>query len=134
MDKSKIIVRKYHLFDAKKEVLGRMATGIVRVLRGKNKVDFATNIDGGDFAVVINSDKLKVTGNKPEKKIYNYYSGYPGGIRSVKLGDKMEIDSRKVISEAVYGMLPKNKLRNPMMKRLLIYKDDKHEHKIDITN
>ncbi|KKP77605.1 MAG: 50S ribosomal protein L13 [Candidatus Moranbacteria bacterium RIFOXYA12_FULL_35_19] len=127
----KTINRKYNLFDAEKETLGRMATKIATVLRGKNKADFTPNIDGGDFAVVINSDKLQVTGNKMEGKIYHYFSGYPGGIRSVKLKDQMEKDSTKVIQSAVYGMLPKNKLRNPMMKRLLIYKDEKHPHKIN---
>lgn len=132
MMKRKTINRKYHLFDAKKESLGRMATKIATVLRGKNKVDFTPNIDGGDFAVVINCDEVKVTGNKMEGKIYHYFSGYPGGVRDVKLKDKIEKDSRKVIEEAVYGMLAKNKLRSRMMKRLLVYKDDKHEHKIDV--
>jgi len=127
----KTINRKYHLFDAKKENLGRMATKIATVLRGKNKVDFTPNIDGGDFAVVINSDNLQVTGNKLEGKLYHHYSGYPGGIRSVKLKDQIEKDSREVIKMAVYGMLSKNKLRDLMIKRLLIYKDDKHEHKIN---
>ena len=126
----KTINRKYHLVDAKKENLGRMATKIATVLRGKNKVDFTPNIDGGDFAVVINSDNLQVTGNKLEGKLYHHYSGYPGGIRSVKLKDQIEKDSREVIKVAVYGMLSKNKLRDLMIKRLLIYKDDKHEHKI----
>ncbi|HAT74380.1 MAG: 50S ribosomal protein L13 [Candidatus Moranbacteria bacterium GW2011_GWF2_36_839] len=126
----KTINRKYHLFDAKKENLGRMATKIATVLRGKNKVDFTPNIDGGDFAVVINTDNLQVTGNKMDGKLYHHYSGYPGGIRSVKLKDQIEKDSREVIKTAVYGMLPKNKLRDLMIKRLLTYKDDKHEHKI----
>ncbi len=126
----KTINRKYHLFDAKKENLGRMATKIATVLRGKNKVDFTPNIDGGDFAVVINTDNLQVTGNKLDGKLYHHYSGYPGGIRSVKLKDQIEKDSREVIKAAVYGMLPKNKLRDLMIKRLLTYKDDKHEHKI----
>ncbi len=126
----KTINRKYHLFDAKKENLGRMATKIATVLRGKNKVDFTPNIDGGDFAVVINSDNLQVTGNKLDGKLYHHYSGYPGGIRSVKLKDQIVKDSREVIKMAVYGMLSKNKLRDLMIKRLLIYKDDKHEHKI----
>ncbi|MDO9230955.1 MAG: 50S ribosomal protein L13 [bacterium] len=126
----KTINRKYHLFDAKKENLGRMATKIATILRGKNKVDFTPNIDGGDFVVVINSDNLQVTGNKLDGKLYHHYSGYPGGIRSVKLKDQIEKDSREVIKMAVYGMLSKNKLRDLMIKRLLIYKDDKHEHKI----
>ncbi|MFA6159512.1 MAG: 50S ribosomal protein L13 [Parcubacteria group bacterium] len=126
----KTINRKYHLVDAKKENLGRMATKIATILRGKNKVDFTPNIDGGDFVVVINSDNLQVTGNKLDGKLYHHYSGYPGGIRSVKLKDQIEKDSREVIKTAVYGMLSKNKLRDLMIKRLLIYKDDKHEHKI----
>lgn len=126
----KTINRKYHLVDAKKENLGRMATRIATILRGKNKVDFTPNIDGGDFVVVINSDNLQVTGNKLDGKLYHHYSGYPGGIRSVKLKDQIEKDSREVIKMAVYGMLSKNKLRDLMIKRLLIYKDDKHEHKI----
>ncbi len=131
---AKQINRKYHLFDAKKEILGRLATEIAKVLRGKNKVDFTPNIDGGDFVVVIDSDKLRVTGNKLEDKMYHYYSGYPGGMRDVKLKEKIEKDSRKVISEAVYGMLPKNKLRDRMMTRLLVYKDNEHDHKIEITH
>lgn len=128
------IDRKYHQFDAKSKTLGRLATEIALVLRGKNKVDFTPNIDGGDFAVVINSDKLKVTGGKMDKKIYHYFSGYPGGVRDEKLKDKMKKDSREVIKEAVYGMLAKNKLRDRMMTRLKIYKDDKHTHKIEVTH
>lgn len=131
MAKRKSINRKYHLFDAKKENLGRMATKLATILRGKNKADFTPNIDGGDFAVVINADNLQVTGNKMEGKVYHHYSGYPGGVRNVKLKDQIERDSTEVIRSAVYGMLPKNKLRSLMMKRLLVYKDDKHEHKIN---
>ncbi len=128
------INRKYHLFDAKTKNLGRLATEIATVLRGKNKVDFTPHIDAGDFAIIINTDELIVSGKKLEDKIYHYFSGYPGGVRDVKLKDKIEADSRKVIQEAVYGMLPKNKLRNNMMKRMKLYKDDKQEHKIDITH
>ena len=127
----KAIERKYHLFNAKGETIGRLATEIGRILRGKNKVDFTPNIDGGDFAVVINSDKIKPTGNKLKDKIYFRFSGYPGGITKTTLEEQIKKDSRKVIQDAVYGMLPKNKLRDKMMKRLLVYKDDKHNHKID---
>ncbi len=130
----KNINRRYHLFDAESNNLGRLATEIVRVLRGKNKVDFTPHIDAGDIAVVINTDKIKVSGNKKEDKMYHYYSGYPGGIRDVKLKDKINRDSRKVITEAVYGMLPKNKLRDRMITRLKLYKDDKQNHKIEITH
>lgn len=126
-----MVNRKYHLFDATDKVLGRMATEIAKVLRGKNKVDFAPHIDGGDFAVVINSDKIRVAFGKGEKKTYYRFSGYPGGITATKLADQLEKDSRKVVREAVYGMLPKNKLRDRMLGRLLIYTDEKHAHTIN---
>lgn len=121
--------RKYHLFDARKEPVGRMATKVARVLSGKNKVDFTPHIDGGDFAVVINSDSAYVTGNKGKLKLYHRFSGYPGGITSVAFEDQMKKDSREVVYSAVYGMLPKNKLRKDMIKRLLVFKDEKHGQK-----
>jgi len=130
----KSINRKYHLFDAEGKILGRFSTEISKFLRGKHKADFTPNIDGGDFVVVINSDGLRFTGNKPEGKTYHRFSGYPGGITSIKLKDQMEKDSTQVVKQAVYGMLSKNKLRNRMMARLSIYKDSKHPHKINITH
>ena len=130
----KAIVRKYHLFDVSGKILGRLSTEIALILRGKNKADFTPNVDGGDFVVVINSDKVAVTGKKMDDKIYHRFSGYPGGITSVKLKDQMAKDSRKVIVHSIYHMLAKNKLRNRMMTRLLVYKDEKHKHKIDITH
>jgi len=128
------IDRKYHLFDAQGKTPGRLATQISTILRGKNKVDFTPHIDAGDIVVVINSDGLQVMGNKSEGKIYYRFSGYPGGITATKFKDQMEKDSRRVIHDAVYGMLCKNKLRDKMMTRLLIYKDDKHKHKIEVTH
>jgi len=128
------IQRKYHLFDLDGKVIGRIATEIAKILRGKNKVDFAPNIDGGDFAVVVNSDRLVVTGRKSQGKIYHRFSGYPGGITSTALIDQLKKDSRKIVTDAVYGMLPKNKLRQKMMRRLLVYKNTEHKHKIDITH
>jgi large subunit ribosomal protein L13 len=130
----KAINRKYHLFDAQGKISGRFSGEICKFLRGKHKVDFTPNIDGGDFVVVINADGLKFTGNKLEGKIYHRFSGYPGGITSIKLKDQMEKDSTQVIKKAVYGMLSKNKLRNRMMTRLLIYKNSEHPHKIDVTH
>lgn len=129
-----IIDRKYHLFDAEKKPVGRMATEIATILRGKNKVNFAPNVDGGDIVVVINTDKITTSGNKAEGKIYHRFSGYPGGITSTKFKDQLVKDSRKIVEKAVYGMLPKNKLRDRMMTRLHIYKDDKHEHRIEVTH
>lgn len=131
---AKAINRKYHLFDAEGKTPGRMATEIVKVLRGRNKVDWTPNIDAGDFVVVINSDKIAVLGGKEDKKTYHRFSGYPGGITSTKLKDQVAKDSRKVFFDAIWGMLPKNKLRNRMMTRLLVYKNDQHKHKIEITH
>lgn len=133
-ESKKTIQRNYHLFDAEGKVLGRMATEIALILRGKNKVDFTPHIDAGDFVVVINTDKVKVTGNKMSGKVYNRYSGYPGGITSTTFEEQLAKDSRKIIQGAVYGMLSKNKLRDRMMTRLLIYKDAEHNHKIEITH
>ena len=129
-----VMNRQYHLFDAQGKVLGRLATEIAKTLSGRNKVDYIPHIDGGDFVIVINAEKIRVTGNKLEGKIYHKYSGYPGGISSISLKDLLAKDSGKVIQNAVYGMLPKNKLRDKMIKRFFIYKDDKFNHKIDIKH
>ena len=126
--------RQYHLFDAQGKVLGRLATEIAGVLSGKKKVDFTPNEDKGDFVVVINSDMVTVTGNKAEGKKYYHHSGHPGGITETTFREQMEKDSRKVIEDALFGMLPKNKLRSRMLKRLLIYTDDQHKHKIEVKH
>jgi large subunit ribosomal protein L13 len=133
MEKKKPISRKYHLFDAQGKVLGRLATEIARVLSGKGKVDFAPHLDKGDFVVVVNTDGLIVTGNKREGKVYHRFSGYPGGVTSIAFKDQMKKDSRKVLHQAVYGMLPKNKLRDRMINRLLLYKNAEHTHTIHVT-
>ncbi|TAK96339.1 50S ribosomal protein L13 [Patescibacteria group bacterium] len=130
----KQIERKWHLVDAQGKVLGRLATSVAWTLGGKAKTDYVAHIDGGDAVVVINADGVRVTGNKAKQKMYHRFSGYPGGITSVAFEDRMKNgDSCKVIYDAVYGMLPKNKLRKTMLKRLFIYRDDKHAHKIDVT-
>lgn len=127
--------RQYHLFDAQGKVLGRLATEIAKTLSGRNKVDYIPHIDGGDFVVVINADKIRVTGNKMEGKIYHKFSGYPGGISSISLKDLLAKDSGKVIQNAVYGMLPKNKLRDKMMLRLNVFGGSEHTFKnIEITH
>ncbi len=129
------IHRKYHLFDAQGKVLGRLATEIAGVLSGKVKVDYAPHVDGGDFVVVINTDGIQVTGNKREGKLYHHFTGYPGGIRSIALKDQMKKDSRKILQSALYGMLPKNSLRDRMLTRLLLYKGAEHPHKaIHVTH
>lgn len=131
MASKKIMIdRKYHLFDAKGKVLGRLATEIATILMGKDKVSYAPHIDGGDFVVLINTDLIEVTGNKAEDKIYHRFSGYPGGIHSINFKDQLKKDSRKVVFQALYGMLPKNSLRDRMLTRLHLYKDGTHTEKI----
>ncbi len=111
-----------------------MATQIAKILSGRTKRDFTPNIDAGDNVVVVNCDKIYVTGKKAENKIYHRFSGYPGGIASISMEDQIKKDSRKIIHAAVYGMLPKNKLRKPMIKRLFTFKDETHNLKIDTTH
>jgi large subunit ribosomal protein L13 len=132
---SKNTDRKYHLIDAQGKILGRLATEVATILSGKRKVDYAPHIDGGDFVVLINTDGIVVTGNKMNDKVYHRFSGYPGGINSINLKDQMKKDSRKVIHQAVYNMLPKNKLRDRMLTRLLKYTGPEHNHNtIHITH
>lgn len=120
--------RAVHLFDARGKVLGRLATEIAKVLSGRDKVDFVPHIDGGDVVIVINAADIVATGRKMQQKTYHRFSGYPGGITSITLKDQLKKDARKVIENAVFGMLPKNKLRAKMMKRLYIYNDAQHAH------
>ncbi|HPX94227.1 MAG TPA: 50S ribosomal protein L13 [Candidatus Moranbacteria bacterium] len=127
--------RKYHLFDAEGKVLGRLAVEIAKVLSGRNKADFVPRVDSGDFAIVINASKIRVTGNKLNDKIYHKFSGYPGGITSIALKDLLKKDPEKVIKNAVFGMLPKNNLRSKMMLRLKVYGGADHAEKnIDVTH
>ena len=123
-----ILDRKYHLFDAQGKTLGRLATEIALTLMGKRRPDYAPHLDQGDFVVVINANGLVVSGNKADDKIYHRFSGYPGGIRSISFRDQMKKDSRRVLHQAVYNMLPKNKLRTRMMTRFFIYKNAEHSH------
>jgi large subunit ribosomal protein L13 len=126
--------REYHLFDANGKVLGRLATEIAAILNGKNKVDYTPHIDGGDIVVVINANKVVLTGNKETDKRYYRFTGYPGGIKNVTVKQQREKDASKIISQAVYGMLPKNKLGSRMQTRLFVFNDEKHKYNIDITH
>ena len=128
--KKAMIDRKYHLFDAQGKILGRLATEIAQLLMCKHKVDYAPHIDAGDFVVITNTDGIIVSGNKSEAKTYHRFSGYPGGIKSVVFKDQVKKDSRKVIWQAVYNMLPKNALRGRMLTRLLINKNAEHNQKV----
>ena len=114
------IKRSTHQIDATDKPLGRLATAVAVVLRGKNKPDFQPQIDGGDFVEVVNADKIKFTGKKLERKEFITHSNYPGGLKRKKVKEVFAANPGEVLRHAVIGMLPKNKLRDSMIKRLII--------------
>lgn len=118
--------RNWYLFDAKDKILGRLSTEIANTLRGKNKPSFDPAQDIGDYAVVINVSLIAVTGKKLEQKKYYRHSGYPGGLKTETLNEKLHQAPEEVIRHAVNGMLPDNKLRKFWLNRLYIFKDEKH--------
>jgi large subunit ribosomal protein L13 len=126
MEKISLNKKKYYLFNCENFILGRMATEIAFLLQGKKDPQYVPNRPGDAYVIVINSDKLNVSGRKKDDKTYHSYSGYPGGITSRKLKDVIKRDSRKAVWESIYGMLPKNKLRDVMMKKITISKDADH--------
>ena len=123
---SKGMNHEWHLIDANDKVLGRIATQIAMKLMGKEKVNYAPNLATGDFVVVINSKGVKLTGNKEIQKEYFKHSGYPGGEKQIKFQKMMEKDPNEVVVNAVKGMLPKNKLRDVMLKRLKVFSGNTH--------
>ncbi len=122
------IKREWHVIDASGKVLGRLATEVARLLMGKHKPIFSRNLDTGDFVVVINADKVRVTGNKAKQKLYYRHSGYPAGLKSVSLEKMMETYPTRVIEYAVKGMLPHNRLGAKIRKKLKVYVGDTHPH------
>ncbi|MDD3626013.1 MAG: 50S ribosomal protein L13 [bacterium] len=123
------ITRKWYITDAKDWVLGRLATKVAMMLMGKNKPYYTTNLDTGDFVIIVNAEKIQVTGNKKESKIYYKHSGYIGGLKEKTLEEMLEKKPEEVIHQAVKLMLPKTKMGNAMLKKLFIYKGEKHPHK-----
>ena len=122
------VQRQWHVIDAQDVVLGRLAVQTANLLRGKHKPTFVPHMDMGDFVVVINAEKISVTGKKRTEKMYHRHSGYPGGLRSIPIGELLEKDARKAIEKAVWGMLPKNKLGRAMLKKLKVYSGPDHPH------
>ena len=120
--------KKWLLVNADGKILGRLATEVSVLLRGKNKPEFAPFVDMGDFVIVINAEKIKVTGNKLDQKKYYSHSGYPGGIKEKTLKDLMEKKPEDVIRKAVWGMIPKNKLGRAVFKKLKVYRGTDHPH------
>jgi large subunit ribosomal protein L13 len=126
--KKESVERKWYVVDAQGQVLGRLAAEIARRLRGKHKACFSPHVDTGDFIVVINADKIRLTGNKLDDKIYYRHTGYPGGIRSINARDLLRRKPERVLETAVKGMLPKNRLGRQMYKKLKVYASPDHPH------
>lgn len=122
------IEHKWHVVDANDAILGRLAAKIATYLRGKNKPVFTPNVDTGDFVIVVNAEKVKTTGKKLDDKIYYHHSGYPGGIKDETLRERLAKKPEQVITAAVWGMLPKNRLGRAMLKKLKVYRGSEHPH------
>jgi large subunit ribosomal protein L13 len=122
------IERRWYVVDAEGQTLGRLATRIADTLRGKRKPEYTPHVDTGDFVVVVNAEKIAVTGKKREQKIYYRHSGYPGGLRERTLGDELERRPTEVLRKAVKGMLPRNRLGRQQINKLKIYAGPEHPH------
>ena len=128
MAKKAEVERKWHLVDAKGKTLGRLASRVAILLRGKHKPTFTPHVDVGDFVVVVNADKVALTGKKWKEKLYIHHSGYPGGLKSISAEKVMEKKPERLITMAVQGMLPKNKLGRKLLKKLKVYTGEAHPH------
>jgi len=126
--KASEIVRRHYVVDAEEKVLGRLATEVASLLRGKGKVNYSPHLDTGDFVIVVNAAKIVVTGNKLDQKTYFRHSGHPGGARFKTMRRLMDEHPDQVVRRAVRGMLPKNKLGRRMLKKLRVYSGPEHPH------
>lgn len=128
MAKPAEVERKWYVVDATDMVLGRLASQVAMVLRGKNKPTFTPNVDTGDYVIIINADKVRLTGKKLEKKYYHYHTGYIGGLKEVQYKKLMAEKPEFVVYKAVKGMLPKNAIGRTMIKKLHVYAGNEHNH------
>jgi len=122
------IEKNWYLIDADDKILGRLASKVASILRGKDKPIYSPHVDTGDFVVIVNAKKVKLTGKKLKDKIYYHHSGYPGGIKSITARDLLQKKPEEVIRKAVKGMLPKNRLGRKMLKKLMVYPEGHHPH------
>jgi large subunit ribosomal protein L13 len=122
------VERKWYVVDAEGRTLGRLATEIAKILRGKNKPQYTPHVDVGDFVVVVNAEKVVVTGKKAEQKVYRRHSGYPGGMKETSYGRMMERRPAEILRRAVYGMMPKTRLARQQLRKLKIYAGPEHPH------
>ena len=121
------VKRKWFLVDANGKTLGRLSVEIAKILRGKHKTDFMPNVDNGDYVIIINAEKIKVTGKKLEQKIYRRHSGYPGGMKIIKLKDMLKRRPEFVLRHAIKGMLPKNNLGHAIIRKLYVYSGENYK-------
>lgn len=126
--KAEDVVRKWHIVDASGQTLGRLATRVASILKGKTKPIYTRHVDTGDFVIIVNAEKIHLTGKKLSQKTYYSHSGYPGGLKSVTAGKLMKTKPEQVLKMAVQGMLPKTQLGKQMLSKLKIYAGDKHPH------
>lgn len=128
MAKAEEVKKEWWVIDASNHTLGRLAAEVASVLRGKRKPIFTPNVDTGDFVVIVNAEKIMVTGNKLSGKMYHHHSGYPGGLKSVSLEKLLQEKPESVIEKAVWGMLPKNSIGRQTIKKLKVYAGPEHPH------
>ncbi|MDH5184028.1 MAG: 50S ribosomal protein L13 [Gammaproteobacteria bacterium] len=126
--KSETVQRDWYVVDAGGKTLGRLAVEIARRLRGKHKVEYTPHVDTGDYIVVINAEKITVSGNKAKDKMYHHHTGFPGGIKSISFNKLIDKAPQRVIETAVKGMLPKNSLGRAMFKKLKVFAGPEHSH------
>ena len=126
--KPETVKRDWYVVDATDKTLGRLSTEIARRLRGKHKPEYTPHVDTGDYIVVINAEKIHVTGSKTTDKMYHHHTGYPGGLKSISFEKLMKKAPERIIEAAVKGMLPKNPLGRDMYRKLKVYAGDKHNH------
>jgi len=122
------IEREWFLVNAEGKTLGRLASEIAKILRGKHKPIYTPHLDCGDYVIVVNAEKVQVTGRKLDQKMYYRHSGYPGGLKSISLRNQLQKHPERVLEAAVRGMLPKNRLGRKMFKKLKVYAGDSHRH------
>ncbi len=120
--------KKWYIVDATDLILGRMSTEVARILTGKNKVSYTPHIDNGDFVIIINADKIKLTGNKLDNKFYYNHSGYPGGMRKRNAKTMIEKYPTEMVYRSIWGMVPHNRLGRSQIKKLFIYQGNEHKH------
>jgi large subunit ribosomal protein L13 len=122
------VTRAWHVIDAEDVVLGRLATEVATLLRGKHKPTYAPHVDTGDFVIIVNAEKVALTGNKREQKFAYRHSGYPGGLRKRSFGEMLDTKPERLLEKVVKGMLPKNKLGRAQSKKLKVYAGPEHPH------